>query len=95
MSAASKRQLSSPTTRLGAGAQHVFDWLDGRPLPVTVERKESVDVLRSLVAAGLVKAQIPEPTHKAGRTDQPPAVVTAITPAGRRWRAKLHKGVQS
>jgi hypothetical protein len=77
------------------GPQRLFHWLEEHRLPVTVERLESANALRSLLAAGFVEAQIPEPTHKGGRTVQPPAVVRALTPAGRRWMARLGKSVHT
>lgn len=90
-----QREARARASRLGLGPQRLFHWLDGHKLPVTVERLECVNALRSLLAAGYVEAQIPEPTHKGGRTEQPPAVVTALTPAGRRWNAQLYKEVRT
>jgi hypothetical protein len=94
MTSNTRRQLRVREMRLGARAQRMFDWLEMRDLPVTVERIESVDVLRTLVAAGFIVAQIPTPTfdHQTRRVRQPPALVTDLTLAGRRWRVKLYRG---
>src|SRR4029453_5949944 len=64
-----------------------------RNLPVTIERLESIDALRMLAAAGFVKATIPPPAPNpaTGRIEQPPAVVTALTPAGRKWCAQMNQ----
>jgi len=55
-------------------------------LPFVVVREEEIDFVRILMLAGHLKAAIPPPiTSPAGVVvDQPPAVVTAITPLGRR-----------
>ncbi|MDM0117130.1 hypothetical protein QTI66_33955 [Variovorax sp. J22R133] len=88
----SQREMRVRVQRLAAEALPFFAWLEGRPLPVQVERTELVDVLRNLAAAGFVQAQIPALVFKAGRAVQPPAVVTALTAAGRQWRTKLYRG---
>jgi hypothetical protein len=52
-------------------------------LPATIERAEDIDALRSLVAGGMIKAEIPEPVRHLGALRQPPAKVTEITRLGR------------
>lgn len=53
-------------------------------LPVAISVGDDVDGLRILKMAGHVKAQIPPPVRTLSGYDQPPAVVLAITPLGRR-----------
>ncbi|RZL86313.1 MAG: hypothetical protein EOP82_30340, partial [Variovorax sp.] len=86
MSAEMKRQARARAARLGVGPQRLFRWLEEHRLPVTVERLESVNALRTLLAAGFVEAQIPEPTHKRGRTEQPPAAPVRIFRTAERLR---------
>jgi hypothetical protein len=52
-------------------------------LPAIIERAEDIDALRSLVAGGMIKADIPEPVRRLGEATQPPATVTGITRLGR------------
>ena len=79
---------------MGAGARRLYDWLAPQRMPVTVRPAEDVDLLRNMVAAGLLRADIPPPVidRRDGLVEQPPAVVLALTPEGRRWRATLYAG---
>jgi len=57
-----------------------------------VAHVDSIDALRSLLAAGFVEAQVPEPLRLRGRIEQPPAVVTGLTKGGHRWASTLKGG---
>jgi hypothetical protein len=57
----------------------------GGALPLVVADPSEVDVLRTYVAAGLVRAEIPEATRLArGGHDQQPARLLALTAEGRK-----------
>lgn len=88
------RERRAQAMRMGAGAQRLYDWLAQQPMPVTVSGGEEVDLLRKMVAAGFVRALIPPPfmNRNSSRLEQPPAVVTALTPTGRSWREQLYAG---
>ncbi|MGJ7511461.1 hypothetical protein [Variovorax sp. GT1P44] len=86
MKAADRRITLARAKRLGAPAVSLFDWLETQRLPVEIARLDGVDVIRSLVAAGFEEADIPETIRRAGRIEQGPAIVRALTPAGRQWR---------
>lgn len=58
------------------------------PFPVQVDGERDIGLLKTLVAAGLVTAQIPPPIWSAGKPLQPAATVTAITSAGLDWMRK-------
>jgi len=52
-------------------------------LPATIDRADDIDALRSLVAGGMIKADIPPAVRHLGALTQPPATVTEITRLGR------------
>jgi hypothetical protein len=59
-------------------------------LPITLTRQDDIDAVRAYVAAGLVVADIPPKTCvRPGEDVQPPAVISALTPAGRKAVEKL------
>jgi len=88
------RERRAQAMRMGAGAQRLYDWLAQQRMPVMVSSAEDIDLLRKMVAAGFVTAIIPPSVMSRGssRVEQPPAVVTALTPTGRGWRRKLYAG---
>ena len=77
--------------RMGASAQLLFDWLAMQSMAVTVNTPEELDALHTLLAAGFVRAYIRPRIFNAAshRFEQAAAVVSGITPEGRRWRAQL------
>ena len=85
------RQKRNQRSRLGASALLLFESLSNCPLPAIVDRIDSIDALRSLISAGFVEAQVPEPLRLKGRIEQPPAVVTGLSKAGHRWASTLKR----
>ena len=57
--------------------------LANRHLPAVVVDDDEVEAVRLLVMAGHAKASVPAPVRTLSGHDQPPAVVTEITPLGR------------
>ncbi len=60
-------------------------------LPLTVTERDEVDELRTYAAAGLVVAEIPDPVRLPGRIEQGPAILRAVTKAGRQVIESLQK----
>jgi hypothetical protein len=60
-------------------------------LPLTLTRPDDIDAVRAYVAAGLVVADIPPRTRTGPGAEavQPSAVISALTPAGRKTVEKL------
>lgn len=70
-------------------AYELFDCLASQSLPACVEHNENIEVLRMLLAAGLIEADIPAARVEFGiGMTQPPATVTKLTQEGIRWREK-------
>jgi hypothetical protein len=61
-------------------------------LPIALTVDDDVDGLRILKMAGHVRAEIPPPVRTLSGYDQPPAVVQAITPMGRRMLERFPLG---
>lgn len=56
-----------------------------RSFPVQIDGDTNIGLLKTLVTAGLVSAQIPPPFASAGKLMQPGATVSAITSTGSEW----------
>ena len=74
---------------LEAKATELFEWLSTQSFPMRVEHSENIEVLRMLLAAGLIEADIPAARVEFGiGVVQPPATVTKLTREGLRWRER-------
>jgi len=83
------RGLPPTLNPLAQRAFDLFDWLSRQTLPTLVVREENVDLLRMLVAAGFIKADIPgSRVDRHENMVQPPATVTELTSDGHRWRER-------